>query len=162
MIKEQKDVSRITCHMSLVTWQLSPTATATDHPPANSLPLRSRLVHQNRIQNRKIFQTKNQSKLKKKKKVLIMLFQQYVLRPEPFSPCGSGPWQRRQQTDRQTDIAAYRMNRHGGRLSENPKKSFLVSLRAWAADLEKDNFFTRPKFHPKYIYPPKKRVYLTQ
>ena len=56
-IEKEKEITNFMCHMSVVTFRVSPvtnansqsaTATATDRPPANSPTYHSRLVHKDK------------------------------------------------------------------------------------------------------------------
>ena len=58
-------VSHVACLMSLVTCHLSPTATATDSPPANSPTMHSRMILATTQNQEKISNTRRVSKLKK-------------------------------------------------------------------------------------------------
>ena len=62
---KENDILHVCCHQSL-----TPTAIATDPPPANSPTLHSRLVHQDKTQNPKTFQnTKTNSTPQQKSRI---------------------------------------------------------------------------------------------
>ena len=102
-------VSNVTSQMSNVTCHLSPapTATATDPPPDNYPTMHSRLVHQDRTQKPKhISKPKKSLKLWKKG----LGFAISAIRYSTRSLQSMRFWSPTERTNKQTDIATFRLN----------------------------------------------------
>ena len=69
----------------------TPTATARDPPPDNSLTIHSRMVHKDRTQKPKKYKKlKKMLTLPRKMRFLVLQFKQCAFGPEVSSPHGSG------------------------------------------------------------------------